>query len=258
MPIYFFGNPVAMKSIADVMPFYGEGEFASPRRSTIPMLTLLFHANPLFNEIIRELEMPEHCDTVLEYMVPPPMGQGPASHTDAMVRSGDMALAIEAKWTEPMYQTVGEWLAMGNNPANRQAVLEGWLTLLQQRIEQPLHADQFHDVIYQMLHRAASAAATAEHPSMAYFLFEPLPGLPFAEVHEIHDRLSDLWNLLGGPQAFPFHLVEIETQPLPAYEPLLLLQPGEEATEDAVWAALEGNDPQLAFPAFAIHNVADQ
>ena len=70
-------------------------------------------------------------DLFLEYTVRSPKGES-VSHTDVMLKSGPNALAIEAKWTEPMYKTVGRWLKDGNSRANKETVLEGWLSLLGQ------------------------------------------------------------------------------------------------------------------------------
>src|SRR5438046_1368623 len=101
-----FGTPAAIKSVAEAVPLYGGKEFESATRSTVPMLTLLMHATDLFDEIVRRLGFPGDYDLFLEYTVRPPKGRGKASHTDVMLKSGNHALAIEGKWTEPMYETV--------------------------------------------------------------------------------------------------------------------------------------------------------
>jgi len=85
----------------------------------------------------------------------------------------------------------------------------------------------FRPAIYQMVHRAASAA-TANMPHLAYFLFKPSPDDRTAGPEDIFDKLADLWDRLGKPATFPFHVVEIEAKPLDAYEPLRLLAKGAE------------------------------
>jgi hypothetical protein len=234
-----FGTPHSYGSIAETIPLYGLGEFESPTRSTIPMLSLLIHAPDTFNEIVQLLAMPSAYDLYLEFQVPPPQGQGMASHTDVMLRSGAESLAIEAKWTEPMYPPVGPWLIAGNNPQNRVNVLDGWLDLLQQRVTKQLVANEFNDVIYQMLHRAASAASAGNSPRLAYFLFEPSPNGGAATPDAVYEKLSLFWDILGQPMTFPFYLVKIGIKPREAYEQLRLLPIGAEGTAEAMILALQ-------------------
>src|SRR5262249_6317575 len=104
-----FGTPSSIKTFADAMPRYGRKEFESATRSTVPMLSLLMHALDLFRDIVRGLRFPEEYDLILEYTVGPFGGRGKTSHTDVMLTSGDESLAIEAKWTEPMYPATKDW-----------------------------------------------------------------------------------------------------------------------------------------------------
>jgi hypothetical protein len=215
-----FGRPDAVKSVADAVPLYGGREFESATRSTVPMLSLLMHAPELFDEIVRQLGFPGDYDLFLEYTVRPPKGRGKASHTDVMLRSGGHALAVEGKWTEPMYESVGKWLKAGRDQPNR-----------------------------------TSAAATAVHPHLAYFLFKPSPDDRAARPHDILDKLAALWDRLGRPATFPFSVVEIEANPLDTYEPLRLLPKGEEATADAVSTALQDSKPLFSFTGFKCQRV---
>jgi hypothetical protein len=246
-----FGTPTSIKSFADAVPLYGTKEFESATRSTVPMLSLLMHAPDLFNEIVRRLDYPYNYDLFLEYTVRPPKGRGKASHTDVMLKSGSHALAIEGKWTEPMYETVAHWLKDGKDQVNRTLVLEGWLSLLQRRTTKPLRAGDFHPSIYQMVHRAASAA-TAAVPTLAYFLFKLSQDDRAAKPDEIFDKLADLWDRLGSPANFPFHVVEIEAKSLDAYEPLRLLPKGDEATSEAVCVALQDSRPLFDFGGYRV------
>lgn len=247
----YFGTPRSVPSVADAVSLYGGKEFESPTRSTIPMLSLLIHAPDLFKEIVQQIGFPAEYDLYLEYTVRPAKGRGKASHTDVMLRSADAALAIEGKWTEPMYDTVGKWLTSGRDPANRTAVLEGWLSLLQRRTSKELCSDDFQSTIYQMLHRAASAA-TAAQPNLAYFLFKPSPDPRAASTDDVFRKLADLRNQIGRPARFPFHVVEIQTKPLDAHESLGCLAKGDEATSEAVCVALQGAAPLFDFDSFRI------
>ena len=126
-----FGAPNSIKSVADAVPLYVTKEFESDTRSTVPILSMLIHSPDLFNEIVGRLDGLGNYDLFMEYTVRPPKGRGKASHADVMLRSGNHALAVEAKSTEPMYETVAKWLKGGKDRTNRETVLDGWLSLLQ-------------------------------------------------------------------------------------------------------------------------------
>ncbi len=245
MTDYFRCNTI-LETMGDALPLFGKDQFASPTRSTIPMLTMLRHRRDLFNKIIGQMGFSGDYDLCLEHPVSPPLGEGKASCTDVMITAGTSGLAIEGKWTEPMYETVGEWLNQREDQTSRRQVLQGWLSLLQPHVEKTLDLSDFDSVIYQMLHRAASAA-TAEQPVMAYFQFKPSPDPRTAAPNETLEKLSDLWNQLGGPTGFPFYLVEIEIHPTDAYAPLRMLAKGDKSTAKIVRAALEQPVPLLSF-----------
>jgi hypothetical protein len=215
-----FGNPKSIETIADAVRLYGSKEFESATRSTVPMLALLMHALSLFDEIVERLGFPNEYDLYLEYTVGPFSGRGKPSHTDVMLTAGKDALAIEGKWTEPMYPAIKDWPNKGREKtANQKAVLNGWLIALGERLGKTFDVTDFGEAVYQMVHRAASAAFVGERPRLAYFSFKPSPDKRAARPDDILNKLIDLWNRLGKPAMFPFFLVEIETQPLEAYDP---------------------------------------
>lgn len=254
-----FGTPNPIKTIADAVPLYASSEFESATRSTVPMLTLLMHAPDLFNTIVREVGFPSEYDLFLEYTVGPFGGRGKPSHTDVMLKSGQDSLAIEGKWTEPMYAAVKDWPKKGaTKTPNQKAVLQGWLNILGKRLGTAFDVCGFDGSVYQMIHRAASAAFVGERPRLAYFLFKPSPDPRAAKPDDILGKLTDLWNLLGKPASFPFHVVEIETKPLEAFEPLRLLVKGEEATSEAVCAALQDTKPLFHFGDHRIRRVEQE
>jgi hypothetical protein len=240
-----FGNPNSIGSIADAVPLYGGGEFESPTRSTIPLLSLLIHAQEQFEQVITSLGLPANSDLYLEYTVPPQRGRGNASHTDVMLRSGSKSLAIEAKWTEPLSETVAKWLSQGESRANKEAVLQGWLELLQRCLGRPFDPQDFKAVNYQMLHRAASAAATGSEPRLAYLLFTPSTDKRTTRPADLYRELGDFWGKLGKPMSFPFAVVEVEIRATTAYRPNLDLRKGDPATSRTVIAALRDPDTPL-------------
>ena len=248
-----FGNPDTIKSIADAVPRYARKEFGTPTRSTIPLLTLLQNNAALFNEIVvTKIGFPPGYDFFLEYTVGPFNGRGTASHSDVMLKSDDRAFAIEAKWTEPMYAKIRDWPKKGTlKTANQTAVLKGWLDCLGNHREM---AD-FDGAIYQMVHRAASAAYVGTRPTMAYFLFQENGKPRGASSDAIFDRLGSLWECLGKPAAFPFWVVDISMQATAAYESLRNLPKGSQSTSEAVVAALQGSEPLFLFSCPRIRRV---
>lgn len=221
-PFFFGRTPV--RDYRHLLDAYGTKEFASPTRSTVPLLALVHQAWPLFRELLAHFQMPESARLHFEFRVAPPRGRGKSSHTDLMACCDDRALAIEAKWREPRYQTVREWLtghrddngiesrgeAEARPEDNRTEVLFGWLELLQSQALCSLQCEHVSDVVYQMLHRAASVCAASEHPQLAYLQFKLLSdGQPEDRVPPHHyDDLKSLHNVLGQPARFQLHAIE--------------------------------------------------
>lgn len=245
-------------AVDDALSHYARDEFASPTRSTVPLLAWLKHEPAMVNSLLQDLGMPAECNLHLEYRVKPPTGRGNASHSDLMVISGDSSLAIEAKWTEPRYDTVGKWLETGANPDNRRDVLAGWLGLLQHHASQPLHRADFTDAVYQMVHRAASACAAGGKPALAYLLFKPSPDPRTADLRTIRDDLTHLWSVLGRPSTFPFYLVELPLSRTTLFDALASLPKGNQITAQQVRAALFGSDRLFSFEKHRVTSVGEK
>jgi len=250
-----FGNPNPISGVADAISLYGSKEFASPTRSTVPMLSLLLRSSDVFYDIVKQLGMPSGYELYLEYKVKPPKGRGTASHTDVMLTAGTSSLAIEAKWTEPMYAPVSKWLKSGKDSSNREQVLDGWLSLLEGPAKTALELSDFDDSIYQMVHRAASAAAAGVSPRLTYFLFEPSGDEKTESAGDVYNQLEALWKLLRSPVGFPFSVVEITTRPTDAFDAIKHLPKNEQSTSDTVVAALLSETPLFDFSEFKIRRV---
>ena len=260
---YHYGNPESSTNIGELISLYPRDEFASPTRSTIPLLDLLTHSPKVFERIISELGFPKHSELYLEYKVKPKEGRGKASQTDAMLISDQHSMAIEVKWTEPMYQTVSKWLKseakddwLQNeaNDDNRTMVLKGWLKMIKPPISlEELPGKDFLEVAYQMVHRAASAAHAGDLPKMTYLLFnEPKQA---AKTESVLKMLRKFWNLLGCPSTFPFFVVQIEMQAQAAYEPLRGLKKNSNETSEAICAALQDKLPLFNFEVKRVEKV---
>ena len=245
-------------TIAAAIPMCGEREFQSPTRSTLPLLSWLKHEQPMVSSLLRDMGMPADCNLHLEYKVKPPKGSGKASHTDLMVISDESSLAVEAKWTEPRYETVGEWLEKGSDPLNRRDVLTGWLGLLQKYAQHTLHLTDFSDAVYQIVHRAASAYAAGSDPKMAYLVFKPSPDPRTASIQQIQADLKHLWDLLGNPRTFPFYLIELRLSPTASFDTIASLPKGHKATTRQVSAALFGSDRLFSFEKYCVTRVGEK
>ena len=131
-------------------------EFDLPTRSTIPLLEYWRSPEPRIRKLTDALNLsvPQRVRLDFEHRVYPQRGKGKASHTDLMATSPEFAIAIEAKWTEPRYVTVGSWRG---DSRNRRKVLRGWLDQLERRGAGLILKRDVRNLPYQMVHRAASA-----------------------------------------------------------------------------------------------------
>ncbi|MDE0332469.1 MAG: hypothetical protein OXL41_11430 [Nitrospinae bacterium] len=145
-------------------------------------------------------ELPRSVCLNFEYKVPVQCGRGPASQTDLMLISGEVCVAIEAKFTEPKYETVAQWLVKGKDIENRKKVLKGWLGLLSPELKETDVAD----LTYQLIHRAASACyPKAKSHHLVYQVFD-------VNSAQKEEYLCDLQILRGlvSPDRLSIHLVE--------------------------------------------------
>jgi Domain of unknown function (DUF6946) len=231
MTLFYDRGEVA--DVDELLRRYRVREFASPTRSTVPLLCLLREDATVGTFVGDTLKLGDSpADLHLEYTVRPPLGRGTSSHTDLMVIGGDRSVAIEAKWTEPPYADVGTWLK--NDDPNRREVMNGWLSLLQPHAIKPLRLDDFRAARYQMVHRAASACATGASPCLAYLQFTPSPtGTPPPHRVQLLADAQHLRDLLGVA-AFPILVFEAQIRPTDAFEAIKDLPKGTSATATAV------------------------
>lgn len=227
-----------MRDFDDLLGRYASDEFASPFRSTVPLLSLIQDRPDVFSAILVACQIHEPADIHLEYTVRSPRGNGKPSHTDVIVRANDETLAIEAKWSEPLYQTVGKWLGESKVDHNRWKVMTGWLELLQPHATSRLIVDDFRGAVYQMVHRAASACSMSKRPNLAYLHFTPPPGRGAATADEYLADMTRLHDLLGNPAGFPFRLVDVQATPTAAFAAIAGLPKGSVETSDPVRRAL--------------------
>ncbi len=140
-------------SLEDLINLYNGREFKSPYRSTVALLTL-FKVDPTMKVIPNELIDRSDTECVFEYEVEVGRGRGYPSCTDLMIVSPDTCIAIEAKRTEPHYETVAQWRG---DSWNKREVLQGWLDMINSISPITLSQHTVSQMPYQMIHRAASA-----------------------------------------------------------------------------------------------------
>jgi hypothetical protein len=193
--------------------------------------------------------MPNRTD--LEYGVPSPKHGGNPSQTDAMVISDKVVMAVEAKWTEPRYETVAKRLSkLEADGADPRVTLNGWLQHLQPFATHRLQTGDFTDIVYQVLHRAASACAMATahrcQPRLVYLHFYPSPLKNSATTDQYISDLGHLHTLLGSPAEVEFTVVEMRLHPTAAFEIIKNLNKRSPATSGQVSEAL-CSGPLFAF-----------
>jgi hypothetical protein len=166
----YCGDPVP--SFAELIRRFPLDSFGSPNRST---LLLLDYWRDPHATASRFLSLFGHgpCDLELhfEYQVAVAKGRGKPSFTDLMIVHPHCAIALEAKYTEPRYESVREWLSLTPS-ANRTAVLEGWFSAIAQKIGKQPDEVLCRDLPYQLIHRTASACTLQrEETWVVYHVF---------------------------------------------------------------------------------------
>ncbi|MDD9981834.1 MAG: hypothetical protein OXU81_10840 [Gammaproteobacteria bacterium] len=205
----FKGNGVADHDA--LFDCYSAKELDSPTRSTIPLLEYWRSPEARLRELtaVLGLPLPTSVELNFEHTVKPRRGRGKASCTDLMVIAAEFVVAIEAKWTEPRYETVEDWL---RDSENRAEVLRGWCDLLEQRGTKPIRKGDLRGLPYQMIHRAASAchaqgAATSRW--LVYLSFDTTT----KERDEYLVDLRRLRDVLGAESTLRIALAECTIEP---------------------------------------------
>ena len=167
-----------INNFADLLSEYPDSQFNSPRRSTVPLLAYWKNAAARCVDLFGRLglEYPASVDLTYEHEVPVDetnKAKGKPSCTDLMICCDGVIIAIEGKYREPKYETVGAWLAKGDRsddsgtearpplghdqPTNRQLVLEGWLGMINRATGSDISQKDVSEITYQTIHRTASA-----------------------------------------------------------------------------------------------------
>ena len=209
-------NRKSLGSFKNLVKSYPPEEFNSPFRSTVPHLCLWRDHEQFIVSFCQALDIipPAHFQASFEYQVAPARGRGKASHTDIMLEWDDTVVTIEAKYTEPPYQTVRKWLGVGNS--NKRLVLEGWRELISHAAVRSIRPDDVLNLSYQLIHRCASAChLDARTRYVVYVLFDD--GSRKLNEDYYLDQFKSIDYLLGHSPGLKLALIRIPFRPKPAY-----------------------------------------
>ena len=129
--------------------------------------------------------------------------------TDVMVVAAGQAIAIEAKHTETKDDTIGTWLKKGDDRENRAKVIKHWRHLIEAVTDTPIDHTNLGSVVYQTLHRTASACAATPRGGRAHVMY-----LALVEPGSQIDYAKDLWLaslVLDPAQKMEFTIVTVPT-----------------------------------------------
>ena len=215
--IEIFAHGKKIDSFEKLLASYSTSEFNSPYRSTVLLLDYwrtLENTAKAFEKLVG-VDFCNKMQFYFEYGVPVQCGEGKSSFTDLMLVGNTTAVAIEAKFREPPYETVSKWLNK-KNKKNRKKVLKGWISLIRSGTGVSLTPNDIASLPYQFIHRTASVcsvAATSRY--VVYQVFEP------AKEEYYSQKMKALAKLLQGDSTLSFCLVVCPFKPLEDYKKLL-------------------------------------
>jgi hypothetical protein len=191
------------KSFRDFVTMLPDEATSKPTRSTVPLLRYWAYPESRLPEFLAALGLKELSKTELafEHATGVRAGRGKSSFTDLMILMEGQSIAVEAKFTEPRYETVKQWL--GSAPtANRSSVLEGWLGAISELTGNKISVDAVGDLTYQLIHRTASlCCAPGPLRVLVYQVFgHETPS------HYLEDLLS-LAKMLGAGDRLQYWLI---------------------------------------------------
>lgn len=223
MKFFHYGNVVA--SFDEMVSALTAHDLPKPTRSTVPLLCYwqdyAVHLPQLMGML--DLAVNEAGTTLsFEHRVPSLNPRATPSHTDLMIESDHSAVAIEGKWTEPLYQTIDKWIEQGKYPDSRRRVATHWLEMLKPFSTRSLSPESLpgNAIVYQLLHRTASACYAAGGDKQAVVLYQV-----FSDGHHEHPdymkMFKPLANYLQPNERLRFAVLESRMEPTVAFEALL-------------------------------------
>lgn len=184
---YFFGS--TENTYEKVLDSLSTTEVHSFKTSSIPLADFwkpdnAFYINQLLSKIGWTIQEFENANKIFEFPVKAQINNllvknSRPSMTDLMIRYNDgcvvseKQIAIEGKFTEDLYETIEDWKKSKYANSNKEDVLKAWYSYIKDYCD---FAESSKDkinknVVYQFLHRAASACYRTKNPFLVYQLF---------------------------------------------------------------------------------------
>lgn len=206
-----------VSSFAEVVDEFGPDALASPKRSTVPLLDYWRVPDSRLRDVAARLGLSrsDRFEFHFEYEVPVRRGRGKPSYTDLMILGDDVAVAIEAKFTEPRYESVGRWLGP-EQTANRADVLDGWISAIEAVTGAAVDREIVRELPYQLVHRTASVCCVSRPKRVvAYQVFGDSPGPYYAQ------DLGRLASAMAARGRVSFLILHTAFRPTTAYAQLV-------------------------------------
>jgi hypothetical protein len=128
-----------------------------------------------------------------------------------MILEDDVAVAIEAKFTEPRYESIETWLAAARS-TNRGEVLEGWIRAIEAGSGATVEREVVRELPYQLIHRTASVCCVSRRKRVVvYQVFGDSSGPYYAE------DLRQLAAAMPDGNGVSFYVVASAFQPTTTY-----------------------------------------
>lgn len=175
---YFFNS--VENNYEKILDSFSNTEVHSVKTSSIPLAEFWMPKNAQFSsKILEKLGLLKSYDAgqkIFEYPVYSEYKGnkiGKPSMTDLMIKFENTNVAIEGKFTEDLYETITKWLKSKSQSSQKAKVLEGWYSYIKNFCDfDENKKDNINDnVVYQFLHRTASACYKAKNPILIYQLF---------------------------------------------------------------------------------------
>lgn len=198
-------DKTSVKDFSELVDRYPMGELKKPTRSTVPLLSFWRDVDARYAWLLRNWNhaLGQGAKACFEFTVPSASRNNRPSQTDLMFIGEALAVAVEGKWTEPHYRMVRDWLN-DSKYSNKNAVLEHWLGLISRKTGRSLSTSSVEGVVYQTLHRTASACSL---PAAAVHVVYHGFGLDAEKAEYYAANLNSLNSLLGKPANLRFYLL---------------------------------------------------
>jgi uncharacterized protein DUF6946 len=195
---------MVVKQIESEVDSLPDREFQNLTRSTIPLLCYWREdRHTKVSQICQQLGLPDREMTSNFAVEVAAILDARASETDLMLTAPQLAIAVEAKWSEPRYETVETWR---KRTSRWRPALEHWLQHLKPFADAP-SPDEMDHLVYQMIHRCASACATAGALGTAVLLYQVFEDAK----HDTSFYATDLRELISALKPKANLLVALQT-----------------------------------------------